>query len=827
MNNDRMMKQTIKILLAAAILASSGHNLSGSVIVRDTLGCQTSAAGNAVELLSGMIPGVRVSSLDGNPVGAQYLYVRGINSLRTDNQPLWIVDGTMLSTDLNENLDGFWQYGEQSYTAPLNPLAFLNSSEIESIEVVKDVSALARYGSLGANGVVIVKTKLSERKARSIELSSNASLNMAFDKSISHSHRISFNGTKAGSAYNISGTFRNITGTLPRNSSNYGSLKFNFDTKATKTVWFGLNALLSAGSSCSPTGTAWLGAPSYTLSLRDPLLSPYVTKSAWETDYDDNTLDYRGILSTYFTLNFTNWLSLTARGGLDLQDNKRIIWYGMGTDLGRISTTNENGGAGAILTSLLFHYNASLTLDVNKVFAEKHSIKGFVSAEVIGSDNNFNTLNSINFVTHELRGKATGTPVGNSPRNNHIFKRTYSHLGATANLAYNWNRIAGIDLTFRYDYTPSYKGKVSDIYPGADAYLDLKKLLIPSVKALSTLKVEGGYGWSGREKYVPYELFGNYLSANSWKTPDTNTEPFYDGLDRLLTKEYHAGVRIGVLKDRLVFGAAYFDRSTDDTFIMFRNGGGSSTSNWDWIAPVSEFERTSSLRTRGYEFDARASIINSNGWRWTVDANLNYNINRMTSSNAEDFYGKVVGQGIYCTCNAVGTPISSLFGYKTDGNGKYIDVTGEGLISPADKTVIGCTIPKYYGGLQTTVSYKNLALEIRIDGAAGHDIANINNLVKDGFRDSEGNIVLSSTYIEKGDFLRLGNVGLKYSVPSKIKWLKGLDITLTGHNLFYLTRYSGWNPDVNSYGVSTLTNGLDYGSYPAARSIIAGIRLKF
>ena len=129
---------------------------------------------------------------------------------------------------------------------------------------------------------------------------------------------------------------------------------------------------------------------------------------------------------------------------------------------------------------------------------------------------------------------------------------------------------------------------------------------------------------------------------------------------------------------------------------------------------------------------------------------------------------------------------------------------------------------KYYGGLGTTLRWKDLSLDILADGAAGHSILNLNAMAADN------QTSVSSKYVEKGDFLRLARVSLAYNIPVKnIKWMESFKVFAAASNLAVLTSYSGWSPDVNSYAVSNYRLGMDYGSYPAARSFILGLSIKF
>ena len=808
------------ITAAALLLAISAHAQN---IVVDTLGFSTAAAGNVAELLRGKVSNVRVSSIDGNPVGGVNVNIRGINSLRSDNQPLWIIDGIMLSTDLNQNLDAFWQYGEKSYTAPLNPLAFLNANEIESIEVLKDAAATSVYGTLGANGVVIVKTKMPAKGELNFRWNSDFGYNGGFNTN----HHASLQGTADKTAYNISMSYRHIGSGLARNYSDYGLVKGNFQTKANKVVWFGLNALLGLGMSESPAGVTYFGRPSMTLAMRDPLLSPSTTPQIWSADYDDKTNDYRALIGGWLRFNFGNFVYMKFNVGLDLQNNSRNIWYGKGTDFGAPSADNFYGGAASNLVSFLTNYTASGEVNFNKYFAVHHHVSARLYAEYIGNSNKFNTLNGINFVSHELRGN--GLRVGAFDLNIHKFIRRYNHLGGYLNLAYDFKKIINLNAACRVDYSPKYLDKEINYYPSGSLMVDLRRAIMPSDETVSTLQLRGSYGISGLEKYIPYELFGNYLSS-SWYEPEKGTSTFYDGLDKLRTTEWTASVELGFLSDRLRLTGTFYDRSTADVFVMYQMGRlpeDAVDNYWVWGGCDKVFERKSVIRNQGVEFDLSADIIRSRDWTWNIGANVSYNANAVMSSNPEDFNGRVVGSDVYCTCNAFGLPVSSLYGYKSDKSGNYIDVTGEGRIDAADKVVLGNTIPLYYGGLQTTLRWKDLSLNLMVDGAGGHNVADVNELVKSGAVDTDGKISLSTKYVERADYLRLSQVGVRYDLPLRSKVIKGMSVRLSGHNLLTLTPYGGWNPDVNCFGASALTGGIDYGSYPLMRMFILGFSIKF
>ena len=161
-----------RILTVILLVQLSLVGVSAQVVEADTLGGARSVAVGPVELLGGELSGVRVSAVDGSPNGLLNVNIRGLNTLRGDSQPLWIVDGAVIGSSINQNLDAFYQtggktsngddlpdYSGQYYNSPIGNFAWLSPYEVESIQVLKDISATALYGMQGANGVIMITTK--------------------------------------------------------------------------------------------------------------------------------------------------------------------------------------------------------------------------------------------------------------------------------------------------------------------------------------------------------------------------------------------------------------------------------------------------------------------------------------------------------------------------------------------------------------------------------------------------------------------------------------------------------------------------------------------
>ena len=823
------MNQKISIAISC-LLAVTGLGASGQTVVKDTLGFDKAVSQTPASLLKGQVSGVRVSSVDGSPNGAINTNIRGLNALRSDSQPLWIVNGVMLSNSLTQNLNAFWErggvttkgdplpdYSELSYSSALNGLAFLNPYDIESIEVLKDISATSIYGTQGANGVIIVKTRLGSGRENNVLWNSNVSADFSnrtgstFRPGISHNHTVGVNGINNNTSYNISGFIRNTNGIVKRVGSTVGGLNLALNTRANAMFWFGLNSNVSATVQHNAAGVAYLGKPSTMILARYPSKYAGDSLEGWENDYDDDVEDYRAVTSLYLQINFTPSFYLKGSAGFDFESNTRRIWYGNGTSFGK-----SVNGAASTMNSTLFNFNANVELSYNKFFAEKHHFTAKLVGEATGNHNRFGVMNGTTFDLHYLR--ARGLSSMSSRAAPYKFKRDYSLVGFYGTLAYDYNGYAGVNANFRADYSTKYTGGESMNYPSANAYVDLHKIFFEDAQVVSALKLEGGYGIAGREDYVPYEMLGNYL--RSYPSVNIGTEVFYDGLNRVRSTEWNVGLKIG-LANAVDIAVKYYDKKTNDSFFIYNFGKlvGSYT-EWATESKI-DYSTVGSISNKGFEFDINARIMNMGKFSWTAFANGAYNINRVTKVNNEDVAGRNIGKNIFLNVMTEGKSVSSLYGYVDDPAGGLKDLNNDGEITDADKKVLGNTIPLFSGAIGTTLKYGPFALDLKADAAFGFDIANMNKLI------AEGRTKLSGRYVEKGDYFRLSRVSFSYDIPVKWKWVRSLSASVSALNLFTATKYSGWNPDVNCFGNSVLSNGVDYGSYPTVRTVVLGISAKF
>lgn len=656
-----------KILLIAALLP-----------ITVTLPAQT----DIQTLMAGSESGVLVTRTDGSLNGAVSTTIRGINTFHGSSEVLWVVDGVILGHGLGLNCDAFWNYADGPSTSALNNLGFLSLDDIESIEVLKDASATAIYGSRGAAGVILITTKKVHGERTAVDWHSEMGLTLkgngnrtAFD----HNHYFSVGTSKNRNDYHLSASFRDDRSNVTGEDRKFGTIHLSLDSKANKTLWFGLNTILSIGARNSASG------------------------------HDDDDSDYRTITNAYISLNLLPSLVWKTDFGFDFRNNSRYIWYGRETAFGAA----KNGAAG-ILSSALFNYNGSSRLGYNVFIASDHHIQASTGFEASGNTDRFNTMNGSDFLSHALR--ARGLSFTGSKAVIHKRNYTSSHLAAFATACYDWKGLVGIDGVFRADNTRRYDDGAFTTYPAVSAFADLRNLLIKESRFISTLKLELGYGISGGENQLPSSL--PVLEG---------TEILYESVSRLRSSETHLSLDFGI-KETVELKATWFERNTSDvltTWCFGKERG--SYGRWVWSDRYEAASFSDSIRNRGIELDLTARPVRRDGLLWTIGANATLLANQVTGLSEES----VFPEGNTNTINVYGKPAGMLFGYDTDAAGNRIDHTGDGKIGIEDSILLGRTLPTVFGGVNSALNIGRLSIDARLDFALGHKRMDIEGICRD------------------------------------------------------------------------------------------------
>ena len=257
-----------------------------------------------------------------------------------------------------------------------------------------------------------------------------------------------------------------------------------------------------------------------------------------------------------------------------------------------------------------------------------------------------------------------------------------------------------------------------------------------------------------------------------------------------------------------------------------RSGFDSNFTAYDYIAKVGE----SLGLIYGYEFDG---IYQSS-----------------------DFYTKPGDPTLYLKDGVVNDPRYSTKEPLRPGVVKYKDQDGDGKITTKDRTVIGSAIPKWYGGITNTLNYKGIDFSFMLQFNYGNDVYNATRLYSTQSRSGRRNMLAEvadrwsptnasnkvplyngyitndvySRFVEDGSFLRLKNITLGYTLPKKWTskfYVSRLRVYATGQNLFCVTGYSGYDPEVSTAGSNPMTPGLDWGAYPKSKVFTFGLDIQF
>ncbi len=889
-------------------------------------------------LLRGRVAGVQVQQSGGDPGGALSLKIRGVNSLRGDNEPLYVVDGVIMNNVSFDNSDPFADKTANTGQSKQSGLTGINPQDIESIEVLKDASATAIYGSRGANGVVIITTKTGKGKPvvnfssfsefahaskrlpvldargyasyiNEIEALNNRVPKYGLDTLQSanwqkeleqvafiQNYRASLSGSSADNKtkYFFGTGYLDNKGIVKRSGYQQGDLKINLQQEiSTK---FKLNFTLSGvyaknsmSQSTEPLGGGdnsmivkmLVANPirNAVLDVTDPT-TPYDNPLSWLSGYDDFSNEKRLLSGIGISYKINQWLTYRVNLAADYRTKERKRWFGKETFQGK----NANGSLGLSQYERKF-YQVENLFQANKRFKNKNSLDGTLGVTYDNEDITSSSVINENFFSEELRTEGFGYGQLLYPYNrNRTGSKVFSVLGRTN---YNYQDRLVLTISGRADGSSKFaKGNKFSFFPAAAvAYKISNSEIFKDSRVFTNAKLRLGYGRSGNQAINPYGTYARYgqtfyVNGNTLITGAIPLNIQNKTLKWETTQQVNAGVDANFFNNRVSFTTDVYYKKTDDllqTFVIPASTGYQ-------VIP----KNIGSIENKGIEFSLNALAFEKKDIQVNLSGNISFNRNKILdlglpagqfgNNTWEAYIGPNVSNGTYFKDPAnifvVGQPIGVFYGYKTDGvfqkgddlsglqfglpvqlgDLKIIDQTGDGNISPDDKVIIGNPNPKFTYGFTGGLTVKQFSLDVFFNGTYGNQIANGNkmrignangvtgnNILADTYynawtpsrptnnpRVGYNNLSFVDTYVEDGSFLRFSTAALSYNfVPKSVKAFKSVRLTLSAKNIFTITNYSGFDPDVNSFAFDQGKIGVDWGSYPNLKSYSAGINLTF
>ena len=853
------------------------------------------------QLIQGKVAGVQITNNSGQPGGATTIKIRGNSAITGTGQPLFVVDGVPL--DGRSSRPGVGDLGFGGSNPASNPLNFLNPADIASIDVLKDASATAIYGSRAAYGVILITTKKGLSGQPKIEFGVSVGFssvmnkidvldasqfrqalayygaNPAHDKGgnvdafdaitqtgIVQNYNIGISGGNENARYRFSLGALDQEGIVIKTGFKKYSADFSgqFKFLESKKLGLDLNIIPSqykesiapisnnAGAEGSMIGQALQWNPTLPLKVKrangtdstvnvggTSIINPVGISEAYDDQARVTTI--LASISPYYK--FTGWLEYRFLYSVN---------YGVGTRRTTISpdinlAKYQGKGFAQIGQNELSTQQFTHTLNFNKKLTTDLGLTAVAGYEYLKYSNKGFNLNSegpaiaggfgsfgLNYTNYIQFGNTTNRGISS------FVDPTYELQSYFARAAFNYRDKYLLTGTFRADGSTKFgENNKYGYFPSFALAWVISKEDFFHVDFVNSLKIRGGWGKTGNQEFPSGSAQARYgLGANGSINQINN--PNVD-LKWQADRQFNVGLDAIVLQNRISLTADYFNKRTTD--LLFPSAPAQPAAPG---APIRWINLPGNIDNKGFEFSVNASVINQHDMSWDLGVNATFMKNNVSGLVTSIPTGSLSGQGVTGTMVEVirnGLPINAFVTRQFLGIDK-----GTGLASYTDDGnvfyFVGNPNPKSLLGLSTTFRYKKLMFSANMNGAFGHSIYNntLNNVInvgsinggrniavsvfKDPVKESFANpVTASSRFIEKGNYLKMANATLSYSIGNVGKIFKGANVYVTGQNLFVITKFTGFDPEVNvdksSNGVPSV--GIEYIPYPSARTITFGI----
>lgn len=697
-------------------------------------------------------------------------------------------------------------------------------------------------------------------------------------------YQLSFSGGTDKNRYFVSGAYTKDQGIIKPSEYNRYALRINLDNQVKS--WFKLTTNLSyanarirdvkdnnnAGRNAVVLGA--LGAP--------PTMGIYTTgdngkqqftmnpnKAGWDNPLGamfgptEGTRDHRVFGNVVGELSLHENLKLRSNFGIDfLNHNNDYYLDPFRTSEGRGSNYSTHG-LGSSTRSNSFTYLWENTANYEKTI-DKHNFSvlagttiqknrwnnAYIAGRDFPEDVTVKTLNAANVITNAYT------------ETSEWFLNSY--LGR---VMYNFDSKYLITANFRADGSSKLaKGNRWGFFPSVSAGWRISsESFMQDVKIINDLKLRGGWGQNGNQEglsnYASYGLnsYTRRTPTNPPSGPAINGPNYAPNPDLRweTTTQSNIGIDVSFLESRLTLSADAYLKKTKDLLL---NVSLPNTSGYAYIP-----RNSGKLENKGFEFVLSSINKESGDFLWTTDFNMSFNKNKITELelNKTYRYATVESRSDQIILLQEGLGLGTFFGYVAEGVNPetgdmiYKDLNQDGKVSPSDRTVLGFAQPKFVYGLNNSFRFKSFELAFLLQGSQGNKAFNASRMETEGMYDSknqstevlrrwkqagditdipratDGNVnnsVVSSRFVENASFLRMKSLTLSYTL--KRDWIEKLKLSraqvyVTSQNLFTITNYKGFDPEVNAFTTSGATLGIDYGTYPMTRSFIAGLNIQF
>jgi len=947
-----------------AVLKQDLYNVEEVVVVaygtqqkRDLAGSISTVKGDEInripvqsfdQALQGKAAGVAITMPNGVLNNPPVIRIRGFNSISGSSYPLIVVDGVPIAT------------GNFGGTAAANSLSDINPSDIASMDILKDASATALYGSRAANGVILITTKhgaggktkitydgyvgftepyhlfdvmnaaqyIEEKNAARVNyLGASASkivqlldadgkpvdtnwADKIYQKGFQQNHAVTISGSTPTTNYFLSVGYSDQQGMVRTNTFTRKNARLNIDQKVNNYLKIGANIAFTNGYNKSPqvssdyaTGTSarlafvvppvlpvykndgtfniyqagigGMGEPFGNLGYPNPVYVLQENKFTTETD--------RLLATLYASITPFKGMELKSQFGIDNLTSEQT-WY-----LSPINGDGQgtNGDAGASNRKFR-RWNWSNTANYTTTLADKFNIGLLAGVEEqrtvdkSWSGEKYN-VNDPFFKTYQ--GSWTNVYMGGGGMGENYY---LSYFGR-AN--FNYNKKYFVEGSVRRDgFSGLAAGNKYGTFWGASAMWSAsnEKFISDAIGSIfSNIRLKASYGRVGNISAVgdfsSLFLYGSGLYATAPTLAFTqagNADLKWETSDK-----YDGGISFSLLKDRIQAEINYYYNNINGLVLSVPQSPSKGIPGSSIPANVGSMYNT------GAEISITSYNISKPDFSWTTTLNFSTLKNKVTAlaPGVTEILGYTGGLEI-TNKTLVGQPVGGIFVVETRGvdpqTGRRIFVNSAGKevefyyensgsarwqykdgsgVAPAITQssagkVMGSGIPKYFGGLDNSLAYRNFDLSFSLTYALGFDLYNgtkaglrdqrwwnnsaevaktywkkagdITDIAKPFWGDniSNGhNSLPQSSLLEKGDYVKIRNLSAGYTfkkLPSETN-IESIRIYAQVFNLYTFTKYTGSDPEISSNGDSNLSPGVDRNSAPQARTYTMGLSISF
>ncbi|MBL0082331.1 MAG: TonB-dependent receptor [Saprospiraceae bacterium] len=864
-------------------------DLTSAVVVVDEKSIKERPMVSAAEALQGKAAGVQVIQPSGKPGGDISVRVRGATSVLAGNEPLYVVDGVP-TTDirgLNPNDIATMTVLKDASSSSIYGARAANGVVLITTRRGKanttQISFNAYYGISRLNKTIDV---LSTRRYRELmeeiipggldpTWTANTDWNQeVFGTGTNQSYQLSMSGGSEKSRYLLSGNYLKSDGIVRPASFERYSLRLNLDNdvRSWLSVGTNINAILSNTENTQDNASSGRGGVIMSALNTPPFLRIYKTDGSGQ--YDPNPFqpswenpvaymegpeqlvrDNRLFGNTYLNVNFGKGLQFKSNLGIDLQTHQWDYYLDpFKTNYGR----NQNG-VGIADKSTTYTWLTENTLTYTGS-VDKHHYTALAGSSVqkqawndsylqgndFPDDTTVKTLNAANTISGSTDRSAWALAsffgrVTYDYDGNYLFSASLRRDGSSK-LAHHWGVMPAFSAAWRVSSAS----------------------FIKDISAIEDLKIRVGWGRNGNQEGISnYARFG--LVSYYRRTPSSplsgpgSAQVSYGNPDLKweTTDQTNLGIDLLMFNGRVSFTADAYLKKTSDVLLDVQLSNS---------LPITTIQTNAgNLQNKGIDL-ALSTVNMDRSIRWQTDFNISFNKNEVTDLKYTDVYyfGRIYSNNQDVAIVKKGLPLGSFFGYVSEGVNPetgdlmYKDLNNNNIFDPGDRTIIGNAQPDFVFGLTNNFSWKGFDLDIFIQGSYGNDIFNATRIDLEGMFDSKnqsvsvlnrwtpdnritdmpraignGNVknVLNSTrFIEDGSYISIKSLTPAYNFSGT--WLtkaglSALRLYATGQNLFTITGYSGYDPEVNAFGRSATELGIDYGTYPHSMVVTMGVKADF